>query len=188
MFLLGQPLSLTAVLGAAVILLGIWLLSREKNEENDRVKGKLVFMGVVVSLVTAVVWSVSVTLMNVAVSMSSTNSLDANYAILTVRMGAIALFFMLLTPFMDREHGFLKMKRRTVIELCVGGLVANGIGWLLMNYSFLTIVEARAVPISSISPLFAAVAGFIFFHEKLSTKTVLGAITIVAGVSLIFLV
>jgi drug/metabolite transporter (DMT)-like permease len=80
MFLLGQPLSLTAVLGAAVILLGIWLLSREKSEENDRVKGKLVFMGVVVSLVTAVVWSVSVTLMNVAVSMSSTNSLDANYA------------------------------------------------------------------------------------------------------------
>ena len=188
MFLLGQPLSLTAVLGAAVILLGIWLLSREKSEENDRVKGKLVFMGVVVSLVTAVVWSVSVTLMNVAVSMSSTNSLDANYAILTVRMGAIALFLMLLTPFIDREHGFLKMKRRTVIELCVGGLVANGIGWLLMNYSFLTIVEARAVPISSISPLFTVVAGFIFFHEKLSTKTVLGAITIVAGVSLIFLV
>jgi len=188
MFLLGQPLSLTAVLGAAVILLGIWLLSREKSEENDRVKGKLVFMGVVVSLVTAVVWSVSVTLMNVAVSMSSTNSLDANYAILTVRMGTIALFLMLLTPFIDREHGFLKMKRRTVIELCVGGLVANGIGWLLMNYSFLTIVEARAVPISSISPLFTAVAGFIFFHEKLSTKTVLGAITIVAGVSLIFLV
>jgi drug/metabolite transporter (DMT)-like permease len=103
-------------------------------------------------------------------------------------MGAIALFLMLLTPFIDREHGFLKMKRRTVIELCVGGLVANGIGWLLMNYSFLTIVEARAVPISSISPLFTAAAGFIFFHEKLSTKTVLGAITIVAGVSLIFLV
>ncbi|MGD0071097.1 MAG: DMT family transporter [Candidatus Bathyarchaeia archaeon] len=187
-FLLGQPLSLTAVLGVAVILSGIWLLSREKSEENDGIKGKLAFMGVVVSLATAVVWSVSVTLMDVAVSMSSVNSLDTNYAIITMRIAAMALFLMLLAPFLDREHGFLKIKRGAVILLCVGGLVANGVGWLLMNYSFLNIVEARAVPISSTSPLFTAVAGFIFFHEKVTAKTVLGAAAIVAGIGLIFIV
>jgi drug/metabolite transporter (DMT)-like permease len=126
--------------------------------------------------------------MDVAVSSTSINNLDANYAIVTLRIAAIALFLMALTPFLDKEHSFLKMKRRTVIELCIAGLVANGVGWLLMNYSFLYIMEAQAVPISSTSPLFAAVAGFIFFNEKATAKTILGAIAIVAGICLIFIV
>jgi drug/metabolite transporter (DMT)-like permease len=185
-FLLGQPVSYAAVLGAAVIIVGIWLLSREKSDEQAGVKDRLVFIGIVVSLVTAVVWSVSITMMDVAVS--NVTSLSANYAIITLRIASVALFFMLLAPFLDREHGFLKMKRSAVIGLCVGGLVANGVGWLLMNYSFLNISLARATPISSTSPLFAAVAGFMLFHEKMSTKAVLGAIAVVAGIALIFIV
>lgn len=184
-FLLGQPLSLASVLGAAVIILGIWLLSREKSAENAGVKGRLVFIGLVVSLVTAVIWSVSITMMDVAVS--NVTSLGVNYAIVTLRIASVALFFMLLAPFIDREHGFLKMKRSTLIGLCVGGLVANGVGWLLMNYSFLNISLARATPISSTSPLFAAITGFMLFHEKMTTKAVLGAIAIVAGICLIFI-
>ena len=183
-FLLHQPISLTAIAGAIVIVCGIWLLSREKNDENSGVKNKLVLIGIVGSLVTAVIWSVSITLMDVAVS--NVNTLNGNYAIITLRIASIALFLGLLAPFLDRGHDFLKMKRNTIIGLCVGGLVANGVGWLLMNYSFLNISVARAVPISSTSPLFAALAGFMLFHEKMTTKTVLGAIAVVAGIALIF--
>jgi len=45
-----------------------------------------------------------------------------------------------------------------------------------------------AVPISSTSPLFAALAGFIFFHEKITFWTILGAISVVTGIVLIFIV
>jgi drug/metabolite transporter (DMT)-like permease len=61
-FLLGEPLTLTAVLGACVILFGIWLLSKDKNEETG-VRGKLPLTGAIVSLATVMVWLVSVTLM-----------------------------------------------------------------------------------------------------------------------------
>lgn len=186
-FFLGQPLSIAAVVGAGVIVFGIWLLSREKSGETGTVKGRAALIGMIVCLVTAFVWSVSITLMNAAVSMANVNSLDANYAIVTVRIATIALFLMLLTPLIDKERGFLKLKRKTVIELCVGGLVANAVGWLLMNYSFLHIVEAQAVPISSTSPLFAAFAGVLFFREKATIKTALGAVAIVAGICLIFI-
>ncbi|MCW4047402.1 MAG: DMT family transporter [Candidatus Bathyarchaeota archaeon] len=186
-FLLGEPLTLTTVLGACVILFGIWLLSQEKNEGNAEVEGKVPFTGVIMSLATAVVWSVSVTLMGVAVTLSSANSLDGNYSVITLRMVSMAVFLMILAPFLDRERGFLKMKRKTVLELCIGGLVANGVGWLLMNYSFLNTLETRAVPISSTTPLFTAVAGFLFFHEKVTSETVLGAVVIVFGIFLIFL-
>jgi drug/metabolite transporter (DMT)-like permease len=186
-FLLGEPVTLTGVSGALVILLGIWLLSREKGSSTAMVKGKLALKGVVASLATAVVWSVSVTLMDVAVTMPSVNSIDANYAVVTTRIAAMAVFMLALSPILDRDRGFLKVKRSTLIELCVGGLVANCVGWLLMNYSFLTILETQAVPISSTTPLFSTVAGFALFHEKITANNTLGAIVIVAGIFLIFM-
>jgi drug/metabolite transporter (DMT)-like permease len=70
-FLLGEPVTLTGVSGALVILLGIWLLSREKGDSTAAVKGKHAFRGIIASLATAVVWSVSITLMDVAVTMPS---------------------------------------------------------------------------------------------------------------------
>jgi drug/metabolite transporter (DMT)-like permease len=187
-FLLGEPVTATAVLGAFVILLGIWLLSKEKNEGAVESKGKLAFRGVIASLAAAVAWSVSITLMNVAVTVTNVSSIDANYAVVTTRIAAIAVFMLALSPVLDRERAFLKAKRSTLIELCVGGLVANAVGWLLMNYSFLNILEAQAVPISSTTPLFSAIAGFALFHEKMTVSNTLGAIVVVAGIFLIFVV
>ena len=186
--MLGEPVTVTAVSGAFVILLGIWLLSREKLDSTAEAKSKLALKGVIVSLATAVVWSVSITLMDVAVTMPSVNSIDASYAVVTTRIAAMAVFMLALSPVLDRDHGFLKIKRSTLIELCVGGLVANGVGWLLMNYSFLNILEAQAVPISSTTPLFSTIAGFALFHEKMTANNTLGAIVIVAGIFLIFMV
>jgi drug/metabolite transporter (DMT)-like permease len=186
--MLGEAVTVTAVLGAFVILLGILLLSREKENSIAGIKSNLVLKGIIVSLATAVVWSVSITLMDVAVTVPSVNSIDANYAIITTRIAAMAVFMLALAPVLDRDRGFLKMKRSTLIELCVGGLVANGVGWLLMNYSFLNILEAQAVPISSTTPLFSAVAGFALFHEKVTANNTLGAIVIVAGIFLIFMI
>jgi DME family drug/metabolite transporter len=185
-FLLGQPLSLTALVGALVILLGIWLLTRVKIEET-KVDRRAFLLGLVACLVTALVWSFSITLMDAAVMAANVSSLEANYAIITLRITSMALILFLAAPFVDRSRGFLKMNRRTVILLCIGGLVANGVGWLLMNYSFLNIMASQAIPISSISPLFAALAGFLFFHEKATVKTVLGGLAVVIGVALIFL-
>jgi drug/metabolite transporter (DMT)-like permease len=144
-------------------------------------------LGTAFSLATAVIWSVSLTLMNIVVS-GGIRSFDANYAIVTVRIASIALFFAVIAPFIDRGHGFLKISRKGVLLLCIGGLVANGLGWLLMNYSFLNLPQTLAIPISSTSPLFATMAGYLFLHEKATVWSVLGAVAIVLGIVLIFLV
>jgi drug/metabolite transporter (DMT)-like permease len=57
-----------------------------------------------------------------------------------------------------------------------------------MNYSFLNIAEAQAVPISSTTPLFSMLAGFMFFREKLTRNNTLGALLVVLGVVMIFIV
>ncbi len=186
--LLGQPLAWTAAVGALVIVGGIFLLSRERGDSTMHFRGKAALTGVTLSLLTAVVWSVSITLMDIVVMMPGVSSLGANYAVLTTRIAAMAVFLLMLAPLIDKKKGFLKLKRRTVIQLCVGGLVANALGWLLMNYSFVNIVASQAVPISSTTPLFSAFAGFALFHEKFSLNRVAGAVVIVAGVILIFIV
>jgi DME family drug/metabolite transporter len=187
--LLGQAVTTQALSGAVVILLGIWLLSRERGDSTFHFRGGALAVGVVASLLTAVLWSVSITLMDFAVTMPGVVSgLEANYAVVTVRIAGMALVMLAATPLLDRGRGFLRLGWRTVILLCVAGLVANGLGWLLMNYSFLNIAESQAVPISSTTPLFSAAAGFLFFREKMTLDNTLGAVLVVAGIMLIFFV
>lgn len=185
--LLGQEVSYIAVVGAGSILLGIWLLTRQKNQDSTASTRRTIIKGIAASLATALVWSLSITLMDAAVMNANVSDLSANYAIITVRIGAMALLLLAIAPFVDKQRGFLKLNRKTVLLLGLGGLVANGIGWLLMNYSFMNIMASQAIPISSTTPLFAAMAGFLFFKEKASAKTIIGGIAVVAGVALIFI-
>jgi drug/metabolite transporter (DMT)-like permease len=185
--LLGQPLYFLTVIGAGIIVLGIWLLSRQSSEQPGTIIGKKLWLGVSFSLITAVIWSVSITLMDIAVSKGA-SGLGANYAIVTLRITSIALVFTATIPVIDKSHGFRKIGRRGIILLCAGGLVANGLGWLLMNYSFLNIPETQAIPISSTSPLFAALAGYLFFREKATIWSVFGVVAIVVGIVFIFMV
>ncbi|MFB3888697.1 MAG: DMT family transporter [Candidatus Bathyarchaeia archaeon] len=186
--LLGQPVTAVAVLGAVVILFGIWLLSRGGSDATVHLKSRLVVTGVAICLLTAVVWSVSVTLMDVAVSLPGVVGADANFAVVTVRIASVAVLFLALSPLLDRSRGFLKVQRGTLLQLLIGGLVANALGWFLMNYSFLNIAESQAVPISSTTPLFSAIAGFALFREKMTFGNTVGAAVVVAGIALLFIV
>ena len=187
--LLNQPVTFAAIVGTVVILLGILLLRREHANSAVHAQGKFELTGVAMSLLTAVAWSVSITMMDFAVTTPGVmNGLDANYAVVTLRIAGIALVMLAIAPLLDRGRGFLKLRWNTVLLLCVGGLVANGLGWLLMNYSLLNIVESQAIPISSTTPLFSALTGFAFFGERLTVDNILGATLVVVGVILIFVV
>jgi drug/metabolite transporter (DMT)-like permease len=186
-FLLHQPVTVAAVVGAAVILVGIWLISREKGGNTLNVKGRIVLIGLVASLLTAVIWSVSLSLMDIVVSMPGLGTTAANYSVITVRIISTALILMVSAPIIDNKHGFLKVSKKTLLLLCVGGLIANAVGWFLMNYSFLNIAQSQAVPISSTTPLFSVLAGYVLFHEKMTLNNTIGAVIIVVGIVLVFL-
>ncbi len=136
---------------------------------------------------TAVIWSVSLSLMDVVVSMPGLGTVATNYSVITVRIMSAALILLMLAPIIDDNRGFLKVSKKTLLLLCIGGLVANGVGWLLMNYSFLNIAESQAVPISSTTPLFSVLAGYAIFREKMTLSNTVGAIIIVIGVVFVFL-
>jgi DME family drug/metabolite transporter len=181
-----EAITWSVALGAVVIVLGVWLLSLEQKGESLNLRKKVLSKGLALALATALLWSVSIAMMGLAVT--ETQNLNAAFAINAVRVFTIAVSFAVAAPLLDKSLGFLKMRRRTVVALLVGGIVALGLGWFLLNYSFLDTPQSRAVPISSATPLFSTIAGVLLLHEKVNAKIALGSVMVVAGIFMIFLV
>jgi DME family drug/metabolite transporter len=182
----GEAVTFPVVLGATIIVLGVWLLSQADQTAGPTVQKRVLHKGLALALATAIVWSVSITMMGMAVR--ETPDLDHALVINAVRVIAIAVSFLAISPIMDRGLGFLKMKRKTVATLIAGGIVALGLGWFFLSYSFVGTSQSRAVPISSTTPLFSTLASIVLLHEKVTVKNAVGSAIIVTGIFLIFLV
>ena len=187
-FLVGEPITLSVVLGAVTIVFGIWLLRQETDVGTAEMEKKILVKGVAYALATAVMWSVSIMMIDMAVTLPETNSLDQALAINTIRVTAIAVSLLVSVLIIDRNFGFVKMQRKTLAALIFGGIVALGLGWFFLTYSFTNTSESRAVPISSTTPLFSALSGIVFLHEKVTARNAVGSIMIVVGIFLIFTV
>lgn len=187
-FLVEEPITLSVILGAVTIVFGIWLLRQETDVGTAETEKKILVKGVAYALATAVMWSVSITMIDMAVTLPETSSLDHALAINTIRVAAIAVSLLVSAPIIDRGFGFLKMQRKTLAALIFGGIVALGLGWFFLTYSFINTLESRAVPISSTTPLFSMLSGIVFLHEKVTARNAVGSIMIVVGIFLIFTV
>ena len=181
----GEAITLGVGLGTVAIVAGIWLLSYEKEERPATVRRQILVKGIAAALATALLWSVSISMMGLAVE--ETPSLDQALIVNVVRASAIGLLLLVFSPIIDRGHGFLKVDRKTVATLIAGGLVALGLGWFFLTFSFTETMASRAIPISSTTPLFSAFAGVVLLHEKISVRSLVGSVVVVAGVFLIFL-
>lgn len=184
--LAGEAVTFPVVLGAVIIVLGIWLLSQADQTGESKLQTRTLYKGLTLALATAVVWSVSIAMINMAVM--ETPDLDHALAINVVRVMAVAVTFFAVSPVMDRGLGFLKMNRKTIATLITGGIVALGLGWFFLSYSFVETLESRAVPISSTTPLFSTLTSIVLLHEKVTAKNAAGSTIIVIGIFLIFLV
>lgn len=182
--LAGENITVQILLGAVAIVLGIWLLSSEAKNNSVKAWRKLHVRGLAFALSTAIAWSISISMINLAVREAS--SLEHAYAINTVRLLAVA-FALLIFTLTSRKTDFIKVERKTAAMLLTGGLIAVGLGWFLLTFSFTKIPEAQAVPISSTTPLFSTLASITFLHEKVTAKVAAGSILIVMGIFLVFI-
>lgn len=185
-FLQGETVSVQVVFGSVTIVSGIWLISQEGKAASG-LRKKVLVRGVACALATAVLWAVSIDMINTAVTLPEKLSLDHALAVNTVRVLAVAAFLLVSAPVIDRKLGFLKMRRRTLAVLVSGGLVALALGWFFLTFSFLHISQSQSVPISSTTPLFATMSGIVFLREKVTAKNVVGSVVIVLGIFMIFI-
>ena len=104
-------------------------------------------------------------------------------AIRTMVVVAMAWGMVFLT---NAQSGITEIGRKSWIFLILSGL-ATGASWLCY-YRALQMGEAsKVVPIDKMSTVLTLVLGFVFLHEKFTTKSLFGCILITAGTLLMVL-
>jgi len=182
---LGERVTLFLLLGTVIIIVGIWLVSQKRTGSSDETRGAF-YKGVLIALASAVVWSVSINFMDHALELSQLAAVDAALVVNLARMLTTSLLFLALSLLIDRQLLFMKLKRKTWIILASAGIIALGLGWVLLAISLSYIESSRAVPISSASPLFAILIGAFFLKEKVTSRIFVGSVLIVLGTSVLF--
>lgn len=188
LILVGEEVTPQVVLAAIAIVAGIWLLSWAKGNASDaaETRGKMLAKGVIFALLTAAVWSISISMINLA--LRENMDLEHAFAINTLRVAILTIFLPIFTYISEGKSGFTKIDKKTAAMLVAGGIIAIGLGWFLLTLSFTYIPESQAVPISSTTPLFSTLFSVIFLREKVTLRIAFGSILVVAGTSLIFIV
>lgn len=80
----------------------------------------------------------------------------------------------------NTQSGVLEISRKSWIFLILSGL-ATGASWLCY-YRALQIGEAsKVVPVDKLSVVLTLVLAFVFLHEKMTAKSVIGCILITVG-------
>jgi DME family drug/metabolite transporter len=169
-----EKISLIVFIGALIIILGIWILFKEEksNFSNNRNNKK----GYFAAILCAILWGLSISLMGEALKFL--DSLIVN----TLRVIILSIFFIFLMIFNNIRRRIFKIKIKTCFILGLAGFIALGLGWISLSIGLILIGAAKAVPISSITPLFSLIIGKIFLKEKIGINIVIGAITIFIGV------
>jgi len=86
----------------------------------------------------------------------------------------------------DAQGGIGSISRRSWLFLILSGL-ATGLSWLCY-YKALQLGEAsKVVPIDKMSVVITLVLAFVFLHEKVNARSVIGCILITAGTLLMVL-
>jgi uncharacterized membrane protein len=179
---LNEALTYAVIIGTPLTVVGIIVVSWTRNKKNDGDKnGEGSLKGVAASIVAALFWSVGLVSYKMALSMGSIDLIYATF----IRTSA-TIPFLLLAVIAGRETKQLrKLQKKDTIMLAVAGILALGLGGILLFVSLSLIAASRAIPLSSVSPLLSLLLASLYAGEKVTAKVVVGTVLIVMGVVLV---
>jgi drug/metabolite transporter (DMT)-like permease len=179
--LLGESITPGVVGGAALIVLGLYLVtqrSRSSSAASEPADGRL-WWGVGAVLLAALLWALAGVWLRVG-------SEGVNPALAgAVRLSAAGLVTALAvraTGHSVRPSGY---ERRGVLVLLAAGMFGTGMGSMLYVIGVQHAGVARAAILSSTTPLFALPLAALVLHERLTARLVGGAIISVVGIWLV---
>ena len=185
-FLTGRgDVPLIAIAGTLLIFSGIWLLTRSGESVKDSIPSENIRKGLIAALGVAFLYSISMLLVDEALESLSTSGIESAFAVNALRTASGGAFLLITSPIMDRTFEFLRMKRGFIGLFLLGSLIAYGVGWYLLTWGFLLAPTSSVVPLSSTTPLFAAVLAVVILREPLKARGTLGILLIVIGIMLI---
>lgn len=198
--LLGEKISLPALLGTALIMLALFLLARGTAEgqtsegpdefivtDNDvraaaEQDARAKYIGIAAALFAALMWAVSTTLL----SLGMRESADA-IVIGTIRLVAGGAILLPALYFIRKWRAWQNFTARSLPALTTLAIFSTGLGGFLFIWAIEYAGAARASLMITISPLLGVPLSAFVLKERVTRAVWLGTLLAVGGVWLILL-
>jgi DME family drug/metabolite transporter len=183
---LGETLTSSVLIGTPLIVVGVILISLEKNsQEGGSSKDSPRIKGMVASLVAAVFWSIGLTCYKWTLLNHEMNDPALSIFVTAFRTTVMLPFLILMFAAGRGSRQIRKLSKIDFTLLAVAGILALAIGGILLFTSYLLINANIATPLSATSPFFSLILARHYAGEKATSKIILGTIFIVFGVALV---
>ncbi|MHA1835588.1 MAG: DMT family transporter [Candidatus Odinarchaeia archaeon] len=176
---LSEEVSIFLLFGTIMIILGIWfVIKSEKIEENHNKTSKIYL---ILPIFTALSWGLSQIFFKIV--LYTTPPLTMN----SVKMLSFSIMLITLILIKGERKFYLTYKKKAGKMAALGGLIAIGIGGVLLMSSLNLIDVSKTASLTAITPLFSTLLALIFLKEKITLKLLIGTILTIVGVLLITL-
>lgn len=168
---LHENVSLTKAVGVVLIGAGTFLMIEKKDADFKKQKGKSWLLYAVGSAVFASLTSI---LGKIGISNVESNLGTA------VRTCVVLLMAWVMVFVTGKQHTIRNIQKKELVFICLSG-IATGASWMCYYKALQDGLASVVVPIDKLSVLVTVAFSYIVFHEKLSKKSAVGLVSIVAG-------
>lgn len=168
---LHEEISIPKAIGVVVIAIGTFLMIEKKDTDPQQIKGNGWLLYAVGSAVFA---SLTAILGKIGISGVESNLGTA------IRTGVVLVMAWVMVFATGKQHTIRNIPQKELGFICLSGL-ATGASWLCYYKALQDGLASVVVPIDKLSILVTVAFSYVVFHERLSKKSAIGLISIVAG-------
>ena len=180
--LLGHAAGPDLIVGAALIVLGTFFLSRSRRgaDASGELSRRELHLGVGLALAASVMWGLGTVLLKPVLADVSVLVTNA------IRMPVAVLLLTLVRIIPSERRQLQAISARSVLLLVLSGLIGMALGSYLFLAALQGLEASRAVTLMAVSPLFGMMLAVIFLKEKIGFNVIAGLVLCFAGVVAVF--
>ena len=168
---LHEAISLPKIIGVVVIAIGTFLMIEKKDAPSGEAKGA---SWLIYAACSAVFASLTSILGKVGISGVESNLGTA------IRTGVVLVMAWVMVFATGKQQAIRNIPQNELGFICLSGL-ATGASWLCYYKALQDGFASVVVPIDKLSILVTIAFSYVVFHERLTKKSAVGLVSIVAG-------
>ena len=170
--LLGEPIGLFQGIGVVLFGAGTFLMIEKKQQEEPRAASGNSWM--FYAFGSAIFASLTAILGKVGIQGVESNLGSA------IRTGVVLVMAWVMVLVTGKAQEVKQVPQRELVFICLSG-IATGASWLCYYHALQDGPASVVAPIDKLSILVTAAFSYLVFHEKLTRRSGLGLVLIVAG-------
>jgi DME family drug/metabolite transporter len=177
--LLGEPITTSAMIGTALVILGVYLLA-PGNGSTISADARTQRLATLVAIAAAILWAIATTLLKIGVQ-ESPHVIIVN----AIRLPVAAVSSVLVAHWYGGARVWSGYTRKNLPRLLTLALYSTGIGMIVWTLTVDYAGAARAALLNTAAPLIGVPLSVVFLHERVTPKVAAGALLAVCGVWMI---